>query len=510
MSRSRSPRSVSAEVPEPSPRAWWLVLLAACAFLLLPLLLVDVPPLHDYPNHLARLFVLAHADDPLLARFYAVRWSLIPNLGIDLLGVPLLRWLPVHVGGRVIVGLALVLPFLGAVACAGAMSGRRGWWALGSALVAYNQAFLLGFLNFSLGVGLALLLAAAWLRWRERFPRGVALFTALGCVGLFFCHLMAVLFLALLVGAHELACMARGPERGWQAIARRVAIAGCVFLPVVLLYLASRLSGEAAHIQYPNLEGKLRGLVAPWVNYVWAADVGMAVISLALWMFLAWRSRWAVSPRAWITLAGVGILYLITPDQIAGLHNVDMRFPILGGFLLFAAWEPARLPRWIMATLGVAFLARIGLITLLWHGHAQTLASFRATIAAVPEGSMVLTTLRPPASLPMPSARRLASGEAADAHLPALLLIERRSWWPFLFDNASQQPVTAQAPLRDLTARIERQRRTARICDLDGIGFVLSVGRPLPASAGLPLLAESDIATLYRADGGRCVRISGD
>ena len=42
-----------------SPVAWRLSLLGLCAILLAPLLLVDVPPLLDYPNHLARLFVLA-------------------------------------------------------------------------------------------------------------------------------------------------------------------------------------------------------------------------------------------------------------------------------------------------------------------------------------------------------------------------------------------------------------------------------------------------------------------
>jgi hypothetical protein len=35
--------------------AWWSVLAGTCAVLLAPLFLVDVPPLLDYPNHLARM-----------------------------------------------------------------------------------------------------------------------------------------------------------------------------------------------------------------------------------------------------------------------------------------------------------------------------------------------------------------------------------------------------------------------------------------------------------------------
>ncbi|HEX2943335.1 MAG TPA: hypothetical protein VHO91_19940, partial [Rhodopila sp.] len=55
---------------------WRAAVLALCAVLLAPLLLVDVPPLVDYPNHLARAFVLASwPQDPVLVRFYAPSWS---------------------------------------------------------------------------------------------------------------------------------------------------------------------------------------------------------------------------------------------------------------------------------------------------------------------------------------------------------------------------------------------------------------------------------------------------
>src|SRR5690349_2014662 len=64
---------------------WWASLLGLCLLLLAPLALVDVPPLLDYPNHLARLFVLAFAaGDPVIGRFYTTHWSVLPDLGIDL------------------------------------------------------------------------------------------------------------------------------------------------------------------------------------------------------------------------------------------------------------------------------------------------------------------------------------------------------------------------------------------------------------------------------------------
>ena len=74
-----------------------------CLVLLAPLALIDVPPLLDYPNHLARATVLAFGDDdPILSRIYAEHWAVIPNLGTDLVLPPLLHVLPIHLAGRII------------------------------------------------------------------------------------------------------------------------------------------------------------------------------------------------------------------------------------------------------------------------------------------------------------------------------------------------------------------------------------------------------------------------
>jgi hypothetical protein len=91
--------------------AWPAAVFGLCVVLLAPLLIVDVPPLLDYPNHLARVFVLASLPrDPTLARFYTAHWSIIPNLSLDLAGPPLLHILPVHVVGRLLIAAAVLLP----------------------------------------------------------------------------------------------------------------------------------------------------------------------------------------------------------------------------------------------------------------------------------------------------------------------------------------------------------------------------------------------------------------
>jgi hypothetical protein len=56
----------SASDPVSRRSAWWAAVVLLSAALLAPLLIADVPPVLDYPNHLARFVLLAAGpDDPV-------------------------------------------------------------------------------------------------------------------------------------------------------------------------------------------------------------------------------------------------------------------------------------------------------------------------------------------------------------------------------------------------------------------------------------------------------------
>ncbi len=60
-----------------------------------PVIAGGLLPLVDYPNHLARMAVLAKLPhDPTLQAFYALAWRPIPDLAMDVLVPPLLRVMP--------------------------------------------------------------------------------------------------------------------------------------------------------------------------------------------------------------------------------------------------------------------------------------------------------------------------------------------------------------------------------------------------------------------------------
>src|ERR1700683_5329524 len=69
--------------PDSSIRITVFALLAVASFL--PVLLTPIPAMVDYPNHLARMYILSRNGTPDANPYYEVAWALYPNLGMDLL-----------------------------------------------------------------------------------------------------------------------------------------------------------------------------------------------------------------------------------------------------------------------------------------------------------------------------------------------------------------------------------------------------------------------------------------
>src|ERR1035438_6402670 len=87
-----------------------IAVLILAALLLIPIWSTAFPPLLDYPNHLARSFVLAHLHDPAFtfSRFYRADWGLYPYLGMDALLAVLGRLFPIEMAGRIFLSLCVL------------------------------------------------------------------------------------------------------------------------------------------------------------------------------------------------------------------------------------------------------------------------------------------------------------------------------------------------------------------------------------------------------------------
>ncbi len=516
-----------------------------CLLLLAPLVLVDVPPLLDYPNHLARAFVLAFGgQDPVLSEFYRAHWSILPNLATDLLLTPLLRALPdgvqwVHLAGRVVVGIFLLLPVLGTTAYSWAVFERSCWWPLASALVAYNSAFLQGFLNFIASAGLALLCAAMWRRWRQPFPARTIAAGTIATAVLFFCHLMGLGFFLLLIAAGEI-------EAAWDesyasastlfpaAIARRTLVSLPMLVPPALLYTASEFGQAAGEPQWRSLAEKFTHLLDPVINYNLKFDELTASAVIGFLVLTSVVSHLRVPVASAIVLTTLLALYLVAPFDFKGTAALDMRFIILAAFMLFASVLPClsdRADGLAAASFAALLLIRMAIVGVAWFDRGRDLAQFRQTIAQVPSGSRVYWISAGPVDAPNFWGRNshglLSDGTRTDYHLAALLVIEQRSFWPYLFAYASQQPVgltpryaalaeqTTSLPDAEFVAAcrsaiVPTQLDTA-VCGYDYLIVLEAAALPDPGRCAphrLSLIAATNMAALFRVKVDLCKTMS--
>ena len=514
-----------------TPTAWWSALTTLCVVLLAPLAVVDVPPLLDYPNHLARAYVLAHGQqDAHLSQMYAPHWAVIPNLAVDLILPPLLSIMPVHIAGRLLLAVALVLPVIGSVLYSQAVFARRSYWSIAVCLVACNGLFLLGFVNFQLAIGLALVCAAAWLRWRETHPVATVALGAICAVLLFFSHLMGLLFFLILLASHDI-------ERAWEAhrqggsliavVARRAAWSLPVVVLPAVLYAVSAFGDKAPDISWETWPDKLIRAAMSLVNYNLPLDIVSASL-LAAFLLICARLRLIMMPLgSAVALAAVAVLFAVSPLGFKGGGYVDARLAVMFGFLLFATILPIRLPRCAALLVIVAIVALFSLrtaqIAAVWCAHNRDLAQLRDAISVVEPGSRVLLAIvgsneAAPAQRELLRRQYLSDGSRLDAHTAALLLIERHAFWTFLFARPEQQPIELRSPyleiakrtvgipdIRLLSAPNPDARDLARFplegqwsCCYDYVLLLEAAARPDFTHDNLELLRKSDYASLFR------------
>ncbi|MDB5396225.1 MAG: hypothetical protein JWM91_3731 [Rhodospirillales bacterium] len=158
-----------------------------------------------------------------------------------------------------------------------------------------------------------------------------------------------------------------------------------------------------------------------------------------------------------IALAARALLaaYICLPFSAGGATYLDSRVSLMLALVVAAGLQPPAMSMWqlgsIAAPLAAALIAEVISIGTVWHDHEAVVADLRASVAAVPPGSKVLTVSAPfdPAA---PYWQAAPPGLTAfgifriDSHLPALLAIDRRAFWPFLFSDPSQHPIAVRPP----------------------------------------------------------------
>ena len=359
--------------------------LILAAMLLAPIWSVAFPPLLDYPNHLARSFVLAHLNDPAFTfnRFYRADWGAYPYLGMDASLAVLGRLFPIETAGRVFLSLcALALPAAAWFFLRQVNPGEDAT-ALWTLLIAYNVFFLEGFLNFDLSLAVGFLALGLWLRWlaKQSIPRWIAAIVAFTV--LYFTHLLGFGIAGLVVVAYL--AFDRRPIRDWIW-------SGTLALPGLAFYLrSSRVGLTVNKIIFHGFGDKLDSLALILHGYSpvldWISLAALCACFLAAW----WRNsefRWNVR---WLCVAVfLFILFWVIPWMWGEGSDLDIRvLPILFVIILATA-SVGRRARWLAVIPFLLFAARTTDLAQHFAAVQPELAGLARSFEVVPRGALVL------------------------------------------------------------------------------------------------------------------------
>jgi hypothetical protein len=421
---------------------------ALAALAIAPTLVVEMPALADYPNHLARMSILASAGTAEANPYYRVAWALYPNLAMDLVVPPLARFMSVEVATKAFFLVGQLLVIGGAMAIEQAVKRRQEIAGLAALVVLHGLPFAFGFINFEFALGLALLAIAAWLGLRGRsWPLRLLVHTL--CVAILFVgHLFALGVYGLVIGICELHAWWTGERRLGAAVATVATLAGPV-LPLLVAMLALGGGAGGARTEWHILY-KPHWLLSI-VNGYSIPLSAVSVVAMLLVVYVLARRR-LVTLRAeglWVLLAFL-VLFVVMPFRLLDTSFADVRV-VVAAALVVPAFLGLSLPdrRAAVALFGfvaVIVVANVAVAASVWLSYRSDYAEFKTSFAALPRGAFVLIghsgeAPDPPADLTEYPAYHAAT--LAVHHAGALV--------PTLFTYPGKQPVEVVPELRRLT-----------------------------------------------------------
>ena len=431
--------------------------------LMVPIMTTPIVPVIDFYYHVLRYYVLAGEIEGAEA-FYEPNWQVLPNLGLDIIGLGVAQLLPPLLGAKLIFALLVGGFYWAGLAAATAVSGRLEPTAITIfAIASYSHILSWGFSNFILGLSLAMLCFAVWVRMESRPFAQVAVAAALGLL-IMIVHAFSFMVWGLLLACYELGRL--GPDRR-DYIARlpaRWLRLAPVALPAFLFFLASETGGGAKPIttSIANLVGYAEAgqLVERLIQEVWnrtysflrVSESGILLLDVALGVAL-WGAIAALllggamqlDRRLVPALILFALLVLITPPSFFGVGVVDARIPLVLLCFFALSLRPGAAERGRATPLFLAGLVavKIGAMIFSYASLAPRYAEFVAASTALRPGA-ILT-----ARLPLERVDR--EGRKFCAPLAPVAGMMRSLGVP-TFAFATQQPIRLAGRLQDAVA----------------------------------------------------------
>jgi hypothetical protein len=383
------------------------------------------------------------ASSPSLQTWFTFRWSVLPNLGVDLLVVPLAKLIGIEAATKLIAMLIPPLTVGGFAWMAREAHGRLPATYLLAAPLAFGFPFLYGFLNFTLAAALALLATGLWARLGRTGRTGLRaiLFVPVALV-VWIAHAFGWGMLGLLAFAFE---WDRQRSLGAPNVKAALgAVVQCLPLaaPVVLM-LAWRNSVNDPPAYWFDVPWKLAALMGILHDRWLVLDLGCAIL-LLLFLFVAARSgRYRYSPPLALGTILLAAVFVLIPGRLmGGAHTDDRLAPYMVAVGLLAIAPAGGAPPRFVRTLALAglafFVLRMGSATASAALYGKEWAREAKALDHVPRGARMVSFVGFPCDNGWTHSRL--------EHLPSLAIVRREAFANDQWTVAGSHLVQVRAP----------------------------------------------------------------
>ncbi len=487
---------------------WWQTrwfIVALCIASITPLLFPTTPPLIDVPGHMGRYAIQLGLAGPMAVKtWYEFHWTLIGNLGVDILVQALAPLLGLELAVKIIVGAIPALQVGGFLLAAREVHGRLPATAAFAAPLAYAYPFQFGFINFALSVALAFLALALWIRLGNagKLKQRALIFVPLSFL-LWITHIFGFGMFGVMAFAAEL-----WRVRSWRAITN------CLILIApfgLMLATHGNQSGDPA-IDWFNWARKW-----DWAQMIlrdrweWFDKGSVIFLTALIPVALFWRKLKWWGPLA-ITAFIFAALFVLLPRIVLGSAYADMRLlPYVLALAILSIGPASSLSlkaQGRFALLALAFFGiRIGATTVSYWHLDQTMTRTLDALPQIARGSRLMSFVVMPCEK-IWSKMRLE-------HAPSMALIRRHAFSNDQWDLPGAQLVRVKFLEGSKWTNDPSQLTTDHLCrrdwrpiaqavatfprkQFDYLWIIGPLGRGRYDSAGLQLVWRGGNTSLYR------------
>ena len=379
---------------------YWTTLCILLIILAYPLKIDTVPPLLDYPIHLARSYItIQYQYDPILRQIFEIDWRPIPNLASDIILFFLGRLFEIETAGRLLLLICLVITVLGVMCLHRVNFGYWGWWPLLTVIPAYHGALTAGFINYSIGIALMPLFLALSKMLRQHQLGYQIIANSCSALILYFCHVISTgLFGIFLLGCKlwDFSKMTASNRKK-----RKVNLAALIlpFILPAILYINHSLS-EVFEREDPSIIGawdlnaRVRGLAMPFMSGEYVLDFICLFFFILLFGFLMTTRRLAVDSSLLIGISIATVLFFVLPSRLLDAAFITDRLPIAITLIIIASTNPLRIKNrhaaLIAALVLVMVVGRASSITTSWTESSEYYLRLEKAARMVERGSAVM------------------------------------------------------------------------------------------------------------------------